>query len=75
MQITVEVKFEQRRRIVRWPARVGTPGLGKSQRVQIERVNERVKETDGVFGGDIIFQPFREEQRLGAIQTGAMIHA
>ena len=50
-------------------------GFGKSQRAQIEQANERFKEADGGFSGDTIFQPFREKQRLEAIQTNAMIHA
>jgi hypothetical protein len=37
--------------------------------------NEGVQEAHGVLSGDIILQPFGEEQRLGAVQSGAMIHA
>jgi hypothetical protein len=50
-------------------------GFVKTERVQIERGNEGVEEARGVFGGDVIFQPFGEEQRLGPVQSGAMIHA
>ena len=75
MQIAVEIKFEQRRRSVRWPARVGTTGLGKTQFVQIELGDEGVKEAHGVFDGEVIFQALRKEQRLGAVQTSPMIHA
>ena len=52
-----------------------TAGFPKAQRVQIERAGERVEEADRVFGGDVVFQPFRKQQRLGPIQTSAMIHA
>jgi hypothetical protein len=43
--------------------------------MQIQAGDEGVEETDGVFGGDIILQPFGKEQRLGAVQSGAMVHA
>jgi hypothetical protein len=75
MQIAVEIQFEQRRRIVGRTARGRALGLGKTQRVQIQRPDEGVQEAHGVFGGDVILQPFGEEQRLGAVQSGAMIHA
>lgn len=75
MQIAVEVKLEQRCRIIRRTTGVGAAGLGKSQRVEIERTDEGVEKTDGIFGGDVILQPFGKQQRLGAIQSGAMIHA
>jgi hypothetical protein len=29
----------------------------------------------GINGGDVILQPFGKEQRLGAVQSGAMVHA
>jgi len=75
MQITVEVKLEQRRRGVRRPARAGADGPGETQRVQVERADEGVEEAHGVFGGDVIRQPFGKEQRLGPVQAGTMIHA
>ena len=50
-------------------------GLGKTERVQIQRADEGVQETRGVFGGDVILQPFGKEQGLGPVQAGAMIHA
>jgi hypothetical protein len=50
-------------------------GLGKTERVQIQRADEGVQETRGVFGGDVILQPFGKEQGLGTVQAGAMIHA
>jgi hypothetical protein len=43
--------------------------------MEIQRADKGVKEANGVFGGDVIFEAFREEQGLGAIQAGAMIHA
>ena len=75
MQITVEVKFEQHRRVVGRTACVGTASLVKTQRVQIQRADEGVEETHGIFSGNVILQPFRKEQRLRAIQTRAMFHA
>jgi hypothetical protein len=75
MQITVEVKLEQRRRGVRRPARAGADGPGKAQRVQVERADEGIKKAHGVFGGDVILQPFGKEQGLGPVQAGTMIHA
>ena len=50
-------------------------GFVKTQRVQIQRADEGVQEAHGVFGGDVILQTFRKEQRLGAVQSGAMFHA
>jgi hypothetical protein len=47
----------------------------KTERVQIQRADEGVQETRGVFGGDVILQPFGKEQGLGPVQAGAMIHA
>ena len=75
MQITVEVKFEQHRRVIRRAARLRTPGLGEAQRVQIQRSDKGVEETDRVFDGNVILQPFGKEQRLGPVQTTTMIHA
>ena len=45
------------------------------QRAQIQRGGEGVEEAHGVFRPDVILQPFVEEQRLGAVQAGAMFHA
>ena len=75
MQITVKVKFEQHRRGVGRTASVSTAGLGEAQRWQIQRADEGIKEANGVFGGNVILQPFGKKQRLGPVQTGAMIHA
>ena len=75
MQIAVEVKLEQYRRVVRRTARVGATGLVKTQRVQIQRAGKGVEETNRVFRPDIILQPFGEEQRLGPVQTSTMFHA
>jgi hypothetical protein len=75
MQITVEVKLEQHRRVVRRTARVGAAGPGETQRVQIQRRDKRVEKAHRVFGGDVILQPFRKQQCLGTIQTNTMIHA
>ena len=36
---------------------------------------QRIEEAHWVFRADVILEPFREEQGLGAIQTGAMFHA
>ena len=74
MQITVEIKLEQHRRVIRWPARVGAPGLGKTQRVQIQLGDEGIEEAHGVFGGNVILQAFGKEQRLRTIQTKTMVH-
>jgi hypothetical protein len=43
--------------------------------VQIQRGDKGVEEADGIFGSNIIFQPFRKEQRLGSVQTTPMVHA
>ena len=75
MQVTVEIELEQGGRIVGWPARVGTAGFGEAQGVQIEAGDEGVQEAHGVFGGDVILQPFGKEQRLGPVQSALMIHA
>ena len=75
VQITVEVKFEQGGGIIRRTPRGRAMSFGETQRVQIELGDKGIEEADGIFGGDVIFQSFREEQRLGAIQTSAMIHA
>ena len=75
MQITVEVKLEQRRRIIRRSARIRAPRFGEAKRVQLQRGHEGVKKAHRIFSGDIILQPFREEQRLRAIQSRPMVHA
>src|SRR6266705_3015212 len=75
MQIAIEVKLEQHRRIIRRPPRVGATGLGKTQRVQIERRNKGVEKAHRVFGGDVILQAFGKEQRLGTVQSNTMVHA
>lgn len=72
---TVEVKLEQRRRIIRRPAGVGAASLGKAQRVEIERTDKGVEEAHRVFGADVILQPFGKQQRLRAVQSSPMVHA
>ena len=64
MQIAVEIKLEQHRRIVRRTSGVGATGLGESQHVQIQGRHKGVQEPHGIFGGDVFLQPFRKEQRL-----------
>ncbi len=75
MQIPVEIKFEQRPRIIRRTPGVRATGLVKTQRVHIQRPDEGVEEAHGIFRPDVILKPFREEQCLRAIQAGAMFHA
>src|SRR5450631_2376631 len=75
MQITVEVKLEQRRRVVRRTTRAGADGPGETQRVQIPRGDKGIQKAHGVFGRDVILQPFGKEQCLGPVQAGTMIHA
>jgi hypothetical protein len=43
--------------------------------VQIKGANEGIQKAHGVFGSDVILQPFRKHQGLVPIQSGAMIHA
>ena len=75
MQITIEVKFEQHGRIIGGPAGGGATRLGETQPGQILFGHKGVEEAHGIFGGDVIFEPLREEQRLGPVQTRTMIHA
>jgi len=65
-------------RIVSWTVfgeRIGSRSYLKPNRAQSERSDKGIQETHGIFSRDIIVERFREEQRLGAIQAGAMIHA
>jgi len=50
------------------------PHFGKAERMQIERSDEGIQETHGIFSRDLIVERFREDQGLGAIQTSTMIH-
>ncbi len=75
MQITVQIELEQRRRVIRWPACGGHLRPGKTQRLQVQVGDEGVQEAHGVFGGDIILQPFGEHQGLGPVQSTSMFHA
>ena len=65
MEVAVEIEFEQHGRIVRRGAGGGAAGFGELQLGQIERGDEGVEKADGIFGGDVVFQPFGEEQGLG----------
>ena len=53
---------------------VGATRPGKAERVQVEGGDEGVEEAHGIFGGDVILQPFGKEQALRAVQSSAMIH-
>lgn len=75
MEIAVEIELEQRGGIVRRPACVSTTRPGKAEREEIERGDEGIEETDGIIGRNVIVERFGKEQRLGAIDAGAMIHA
>ena len=75
VEVAVKIEFEQHGRIVRRRAGGGDLRLGKTQRGQVEVGHEGIQEAHGVFGGDIILQPFGKEQGLGTIQAGAMVHA
>src|ERR1022692_939440 len=75
MEIAIEIKFEQRGRVVGRTTGVGADGSGKPQGVEVERGDKGVEETHGIIGGDIVLQAFGKEQGLGAVQANAMIHA
>ena len=75
VQITIEIQFEQRRRVVRRPAGIGTPGLGETQRVQVQRADEGIQETHGIIGRDVILQRLGEQNSLGAIDSATVVHA
>jgi hypothetical protein len=75
VQVTVEIKFEQDRRIVRRPPGISAPRLGKAERGQILLGDEGIQEADGIIRGDIILEPFGKKQRLGTRQAGDVFHA
>jgi hypothetical protein len=50
-------------------------GFGKAERMPIERSDEGIQETHGIFSRDLIVERFREDQGVEAIQTSTMIHA
>ena len=74
VQVAVEIKPQQIPWMIRRGAGVSENGFGKTQREQIERSHEGVDETHGVFRADVIFESFGQEQRLCAVQTGAVLH-
>ena len=75
VQIAVEIEFEQHRRVISWTAGGGAAGFGETQCGHVQRSDEGIEEAHRVVGAEVILQPFGEQQGLGTIQSGAMIHA
>ena len=75
MQVAIEIKPQQIRRIVGRTAGVLEDGMSETQRTQIETGDKGIQEADRIIGGDVILQPLRQEQSLVAIQAATMLHA
>ena len=64
MQITIEIQLQEKGRVVGRSARVGALSLGEPKGFEVQVRDEGIEETDGVFGGDVILQPFGKQERL-----------
>ena len=71
---TVEIQPQQIPRMIGRRTRVRGDGPGKTQREQIQRLDKRVDEAHRIIARDIVLERLGQEQDLGAIQTGAMVH-
>ena len=49
--------------------------LAKPSACKSSEATKASRKRTGFSGGDVILQPFGEEQRLGAVQSSAMVHA
>src|SRR6185436_7371538 len=74
MEITVEIKAQERARFIGGPPGVSGDGPCKTQRVQIERGDEGIDETHRVLRCDVILNRLRQEQPLLAVGSVDMIH-
>ena len=74
MQIAVEIKPQERARLIRRAFGVRRNGFGKTQRVQIERGDEGVNEAHRIIRCDVILKRLGQEQRLPAIHSTHVIH-
>jgi len=73
MEIAVEIKPQERARIVGGPPGVSGDGPGKAQRVQIQRGDEGINETHRVLRCHVILNRLGQEQRLLAVGSAHMI--
>ena len=63
MQVAIEIKPQQIRRIVGRTAGVLEDGMSETQRTQIETGDKGIQEADRIIGGDVILQPLRQEEQ------------
>lgn len=74
MEIAIEIKAQERARLIRRATGVSHDGFGKAQRVQIERADKGIDEAHRVLRRDIILDRLGQEQGLLAVHSADMIH-
>src|SRR6185503_19007588 len=74
VQVAVEVKLKQIRRMIRRPPGVLGPGMGEAQRGEVESLDIGVDEARRSIVGDVIIQTGRKELDFGSIRAAQVAH-
>ena len=74
VEVAVEIKLEQIRRVIGRAAGGGGLGAREAERLEIQAFDIGVKEACRGVGGDVILQAGREELDLGAVRAAEVAH-